>query len=168
MARPSLWSDRRAARYRRLGYWTEDTFAGLFARNARMHPARIACSDGVRCWTWVEAWRWVLGVASSLVELGFPRDAEHLLERHPAIFRAAVVPMSDERVGERVGAYLVPADGCQPSLEEVVSFLRSQRLASYKLPERVELVGSLPTTSGGKLDRQALQADLAGRAGGDR
>lgn len=93
----------------------------------------------------------------------YPAEVEHLLEQHPAVARAAVVPLPDDRLGERVCAYLVPRAGAAPTLEDLVAFLRARHLASYKLPEHLVLVPTLPTTSGNKPDRQALRADLAAR-----
>lgn len=92
-----------------------------------------------------------------------PGEIEQLLQAHPRVAEAAVVPFADERLGERVCAYVVPRDGVALTLDEVVRFLRDQRVASYKLPERLELVSSLPTSSGGKLSREALRQDLARR-----
>ncbi len=91
----------------------------------------------------------------------FPEEIEQVLEKHPGIARAALVPYEDQRLGQRACVYVVPARGADIRLEEVVRFLRAEGMAAYKLPERLESVTSLPLTSSGKIARPVLRADLA-------
>ncbi len=91
----------------------------------------------------------------------FPAEIEQLLERHPRIARAAVVPFPDERLGERVCACVVPSGDDGITLDDVVGFLRGSHVASYKLPERLAVVPDLPVTTGGKVDRAALRNAMA-------
>lgn len=74
----------------------------------------------------------------------------------------AVVPYPDERLGQRVCAYVVPRDGAAPTLADLVAYLRDRGLASYKLPERLEVVPSLPLGPGGKVARRELARRGAG------
>lgn len=90
-----------------------------------------------------------------------PEEVERALETHAAVARAAVVPYPDERLGQRVCAYVVPRDGAAPTLADLVAYLRDRGLASYKLPERLEVVTKLPTSPGGKVARRALAAAAA-------
>lgn len=91
-----------------------------------------------------------------------PEEVERALETHPAVARAAVVPYPDERLGQRVRAYVVATDGTTPTLADLVGHLRERGLASYKLPERLEVVSSLPLGPGGKVARRELAARGAG------
>jgi 2,3-dihydroxybenzoate-AMP ligase len=86
----------------------------------------------------------------------------HLLT-HPGVVRAAVVGLPDDYLGERTCAYLVVAGGQRPSLPELKRALHERGLAGYKLPDQVELVGELPLTPLGKVDKKAL-VRLAARA----
>lgn len=86
-----------------------------------------------------------------------PEEVERLLEEHDAVARAAVGPVPDERLGERVCAYVVPAPGATVTLADLVAHLRARGLASYKLPERLEVLASLPLGLGGKVARAALR-----------
>jgi non-ribosomal peptide synthetase component E (peptide arylation enzyme) len=91
----------------------------------------------------------------------FPSDVEHALAAHPDLAEAAVIGMPDLELGERVCAYVVLRDGRAPTLPDLVSFLRAQGLASYKLPERLELIPSLPLVpTGNKVDKRRLLDDL--------
>jgi acyl-CoA synthetase (AMP-forming)/AMP-acid ligase II len=86
----------------------------------------------------------------------YPREIEEVLFQHPKVLDAAVVGISDARLGERTCACIVPRDGQTLSLEEVVEFLRD-KIATYKLPEHLELMDSLPRTPTGKVQKGPLR-----------
>ena len=89
-------------------------------------------------------------------------EIENLMLTHPSIQNAALVAMPDVRLGEKACAYIVPAMGMQPSLEELASYLRDEHdFAIQKLPERMELVDALPLTATGKVKKHLLRADVA-------
>ncbi|WP_413760821.1 (2,3-dihydroxybenzoyl)adenylate synthase [Streptomyces sp. MMBL 11-3] len=90
-------------------------------------------------------------------------EVEGHLETHPAIARAAVVPVPDDYLGERICAYIVPV-GTPPSLPEIKAALTERGLAAYKLPDRVEVVDELPLTGLGKIDKKVLAARGRGAA----
>jgi acyl-CoA synthetase (AMP-forming)/AMP-acid ligase II len=90
------------------------------------------------------------------------RQVEDLLTAHPAVGDIAVVGMPDERMGEKVCAYLVPATGHDPlTLEQIRDYLLGEGLAIQKVPERLEVVTDLPTTATGKIQKHVLRADIA-------
>ena len=90
-----------------------------------------------------------------------PREVEELLYTNPKVLSVAMVGMPDPRLGERNCLYLVLKEGQTMTLEEVVSFLLGKGLAKVKLPERLELVDSLPLTASGKVRKIALREDVA-------
>ena len=64
-------------------------------------------------------------------------------------------------MGEVGVAVVVPrAERDRPALDELRAFA-SGRLAPHKLPEELRVVDALPLTAMEKLDRQALQAQVA-------
>ena len=85
-----------------------------------------------------------------------PGEVEALLSGHPKIRKASVVGFPDPFLGERACAVVVPKEGEVVTLDDVVGYLRAQRIASFKLPERLELVVDLPLR-GDKIDRAALR-----------
>ena len=89
------------------------------------------------------------------------RELEDLLSENPAVTSVAVVGMPDERLGERVCAYVVPAEGERPALEDLTGYLRGRNVATPKLPERLELVDQLPMTATGKVRKHVLRDDIA-------
>ena len=90
-----------------------------------------------------------------------PREIEDLLCEMPGIRAAAVVGLPDTRLGEITCACVV-VDGAAPSLDDVVSFLRSRDLASYKLPQDLRVVDELPRTPSGKIRKNELRDTIIG------
>ena len=46
-------------------------------------------------------------------------------------------------------------------MDEMVSFLKAKKVAMYKLPERLEIIDSLPTVGdSGKVDKKILKKDI--------
>lgn len=94
------------------------------------------------------------------------REIEDSLLDHPAVKDVAVVGMPDERLGEKVCAYIVPTGDARPTVDDIGRYLRSERrVAIQKLPERVELVESLPTTATGKIQKFVLRSDISRKIG---
>ncbi|AUX32769.1 MULTISPECIES: (2,3-dihydroxybenzoyl)adenylate synthase [Sorangium] len=89
-------------------------------------------------------------------------EVENHVLAHPAVRDAALVAMPDERLGERSCAFLVPR-GQPPAAREISAFLRERGVAPYKVPDRVEWLDALPTTSVGKVDKKALRKWIADR-----
>ncbi|HZZ46572.1 MAG TPA: AMP-binding protein [Pseudonocardia sp.] len=84
---------------------------------------------------------------------------ESVLYQHPAIERAAVVGLPDERWGEAVTAVVVPRDGQPIDEAELIAFCRA-RLAGYETPKRVVVRDELPVTVGGKVLKYQLREML--------
>ncbi len=89
-----------------------------------------------------------------------PREVEEHLYAHPKVLTVAMVGMPDPRLGERNCVYIVPRAGETVTLAEIVSFLTDRGVAKVKLPERLELVDSLPMTASGKVRKVALREDV--------
>ncbi len=79
-----------------------------------------------------------------------------MLLRFPEVYRAAVVGLPDERLGERACACLVLRDGNSITFAEMVARLRAEGMADYKLPERLEILADLPSTASGKIQKHEI------------
>ena len=86
----------------------------------------------------------------------YPREVEIALESHPSVAEAAVTGVADERWGERVTAWVVPADGHGFDEAGLIAYARTL-LAAYKCPKRVLQVAALPRNQLGKIVRSALR-----------
>jgi len=88
----------------------------------------------------------------------YPGEVEDLLRRHPNIRDVSIVGMSDNVLGERSCAFVIPRTGYDPvTVEEIQDFLRSLNVTPYKLPERVEIVKDFPMTPTGKVRKEDLR-----------
>jgi acyl-CoA synthetase (AMP-forming)/AMP-acid ligase II len=92
----------------------------------------------------------------------YPREIEEVLYQHPDIMDAAVIGIPDARLGERTCACVVPRAGRTLDFDAVVSFLRP-KIATYKLPEVVEVLTDLPRTPTGKIQKEPLRAMVLGK-----
>ncbi|HET9769852.1 MAG TPA: class I adenylate-forming enzyme family protein [Acidimicrobiia bacterium] len=87
-----------------------------------------------------------------------PAETEAGLCKHPAVAEAACVGYPDERLGERMCAFVVLAPGADaPTLEEVQEFLKADGLAQIKLPERLEVIDAMPLNPTGKILKRVLR-----------
>ncbi len=94
------------------------------------------------------------------VELG---EIESVLHSHPAVDEAVVLALPDEIIGHRLAAVVVIKQDAEVAKAELQQHC-AETLPRYMVPGAVEFRPSLPRTSSGKVDRQALAASLhAGR-----
>jgi acyl-CoA synthetase (AMP-forming)/AMP-acid ligase II len=93
-----------------------------------------------------------------------PREIEDLISDLPEVRQVAVVGVPDERLGERCCACVVLHEGRSLDLPLLVDRLRSAGLATYKLPERLEILTALPTTASGKVQKHVILQQLMGTA----
>jgi len=94
----------------------------------------------------------------------FPREIEEILYAHPKILHAAIVGVPDPRLGERNCLCVIPRPGQALALDEVVAFLKDG-VATYKLPETLEVFDDLPFTPTGKIQRHVLVRRVLERRG---
>lgn len=102
----------------------------------------------------------VLGRADDAISTGgltvLPQPVEAALRTHPAVADCAVFGLPDERLGQRVAAAVVLADGAAaPTLEEVRAHVR-RSLEHTAAPRELLVVDALPLRGIGKVDRPAL------------
>lgn len=85
-----------------------------------------------------------------------PAEVEAVIREVPGVAEVAVVGVPDPGRGERVKAWLVATAGAVIGEREVVEACRA-RLATYKVPEVVEVVAALPKGPTGKIARKLLR-----------
>jgi acetyl-CoA synthetase len=139
-----------------LGYWrndaaSEETFGGDW-----FHTKDAAVEDE-------DGYYWYVGRADDvIIAAGYrigPFEVESACLEHDAVREAAVVASPDELRGNVVKAFVVLADGFEPSdalADELKAFVR-RRLSAYAYPRRIEFVDDLPKTLTGKIRRIELR-----------
>ena len=93
---------------------------------------------------------------------------ELVLAEHPAVAECAVVGVPDALSEEEVKAFVLPAEGCDPSAAELREWC-AERLSRFKVPRYYEFVTEFPRTPTNRIakhrlprERTAAEADLAG------
>jgi acyl-CoA synthetase (AMP-forming)/AMP-acid ligase II len=94
----------------------------------------------------------------------FPADVERMLERHPAVSHAAVVPIDDEIKGQKPVAFVILRPGNQASEDEIKRFAL-ENAPAYQHPRSVWFVDELPLASTNKVDRVILHRMAGERSG---
>ena len=93
-----------------------------------------------------------------------PQEVEDALLAHPSVASAGVIGIHDLVHGENVRAYITLTEGTErPASQELIQFARAR--IGYKAPEEIVVLGKMPLTATGKLDRthlkQMAEANLA-------
>jgi fatty-acyl-CoA synthase len=93
-------------------------------------------------------------------------DLESAVMSDPRVKEAAVIGVSDPRWGERPLACVVPAPGVSLTPDDVRGHLRD-RVASWWVPERIEILSEIPKTATGKWSKQTLRRRFADQSRAD-
>jgi acyl-CoA synthetase (AMP-forming)/AMP-acid ligase II len=112
-----------------------------------------------------DGWLTVTGRIKDLIIRGGENisaaEVEATLEAHPSVRQAVAVGEPDERLGEKVCAFVVCVPGGSFDLEDCRVWFRARGLARYKTPERIVVAEALPLLAAGKIDRAALRRAAA-------
>ncbi|MET3961399.1 long-chain acyl-CoA synthetase [Marmoricola sp. OAE513] len=95
----------------------------------------------------------------------YPSEVEDVIREVAEVAEAAVIGAEDELTGEAVVAYVRPAHEVDP--DALVAAVRAHceaRLAGFKQPKTVHVVGELPLTVTGKVQKGRLRATERRRA----
>ena len=139
-----------------LGYWNNDEAAEEDFGGEWFHSKDAAEEDE-------DGYYWYSGRADDvIISAGYrigPFEVESACIEHPAVQEAAAVASPDERRGMVVKAFIVLADGHEPSdelAEEIKGSVRGS-LAAYAYPRLIEFTVELPKTLTGKIRRIELR-----------
>lgn len=107
-----------------------------------------------------EGWLSIIGRLADVIIRGGENiaaaEVEAALEAHPDVTAAAVVGYPDERLGERVCAFVLAPDAFD--VAACGAWFETHGVARFKTPERVVVLDSLPLLASGKPDKERLRA----------
>jgi fatty-acyl-CoA synthase len=86
----------------------------------------------------------------------YPIEVEQILINHPEVEDVAVIGVSDEKFGQRLKAFVLPAKNANLTKEELFEWLRV-RVARFQIPKDIAFVDAMPYTPLGKLDKKQLK-----------
>jgi 2,3-dihydroxybenzoate-AMP ligase len=89
------------------------------------------------------------------------KEIEELLSSNPKVDSVAVVGTPDPRLGQKACAYIKLKPGEKTTFEEIISFLKEKNIATFKLPERIEIINEFPLTHIGKISKKELRENIA-------
>ncbi|MEV1291455.1 AMP-binding protein [Pseudonocardia sp. NPDC049635] len=135
------------------GYWRRPQETAEVFTRAGMRTGDVGFMDD-------RGWFYVVDRSTDLINAAgykvWPYEVEQVLTDHPAVLEAAVVAIADDYRGQSTRAYVALRPGRSATEMELIEFCRL-RMAAYKYPREVEIVGALPRTATGKLMRRALR-----------
>ena len=165
--------------------WTEDGRRGAIGEEGEIHtrgpntclgffndPTRTAATFDEEGWVRsgdlaiidAEGYMTIVGRKKEIFIRGglniAPRESEELILKIPGVRAVAVVGLPHERLGEMGCACVVLEDGIELTLDDIVRHLKNAGLATFKMPERLEILPELPMTASGKVRKHVIVASL--------
>ncbi|MBK5230543.1 MAG: AMP-binding protein, partial [Thermoleophilia bacterium] len=86
----------------------------------------------------------------------YPIEVEDVIVKHEAVHEAAVIGVEDDQFGERLKAFVVPANGSKPTEDALKDHVKSH-LARFKVPREVVFLDELPRNATGKILKRELR-----------
>jgi 2,3-dihydroxybenzoate-AMP ligase len=115
---------------------------------------------------------WTEGRRKDLINRGGEKiscdEVENLIFGLPQVSQVSLVAMPDPVFGEKACACVVLKPDTTLDFDELIAHLRGQRIASFKLPERLEVMPAFPVSPVGKILKRELRDIVAAKLEGER
>ncbi len=89
----------------------------------------------------------------------YPGEVEKMLEKHPGIHQAAVIPVPDELKGHKPVAFVVRSNGAELD-EQAIKTYALANAPAYQHPRRVFFVDEMPLAGTNKIDKRVLARQI--------
>lgn len=89
-------------------------------------------------------------------------EIENLIFGLPQVKGVALIGLPDPVFGERACACVILQPGTTLGFDELIAYLRRQKIASFKLPERLEIMAEFPVSPVGKILKRELREKVLG------
>jgi acyl-CoA synthetase (AMP-forming)/AMP-acid ligase II len=141
-----------------VGYWNDPTATAEALRAGWMHTGDLVRCDEAGDYWFVSRKKEIIIRGGSNIS---PLEVEEVLDAHPAVHLSCVVGLPDEHYGQIVAAFVaLHADASPPPTPDELRRFVADRIAGYKVPERIVILPEMPLTSTGKVDRKKLHAQV--------
>ena len=135
-----------------VGYIDVEQTVAAHARGGWFRTGDVASID--------DGWLTIVGRVKDVIIRGGENiaaaEVESVLEAHPAVRQAVAVGRPDDRLGERVVAFVVTS--APFDLAECRAWFAAHGVTKFKWPEEIVSLDAVPTMAAGKPDRAALEA----------
>ena len=140
-----------------LGYWDDDEkTAEAIDSEGWMHTGDLAVMRD-------DGYCNIVGRIKDMVIRGgenvYPREIEEFLYTHPDVEDAQVIGVPDEKYGEEICAWIRMKPGRAVLDAEAVKAFATGKLAHYKIPRYVHIVGEFPMTVTGKVRKVEMREE---------
>ena len=136
------------------GYWRQpEANAAAFTADGYFRTGDIGCFDASGLLKIVDRKKDMIIVSGFNV---FPNEIEAVVTACPGVAECACVGTPDDKTGEAVRLFVVPAPDSVLTLSDVIAHCRRQ-LTPYKVPKTVHFVSALPKSAVGKILRRELR-----------
>ena len=119
-----------------------------------------------------ERYLWTEGRRKDLINRGGEKiscdEVENLIFGLPQVSQVSLVAMPDPVFGEKACACVVLKPGSALVFDELIAHLRGQHIASFKLPERLEVMTAFPVSPVGKILKRELRDMIAAKVEAER
>lgn len=106
---------------------------------------------------------YIVGRKKHIIRVGsytvLPTEIEEVVLKNPSVAMAAAIGVPHKIYGEVVWLFVAPQPGSTISEEEIIKICKRE-LADFKVPKKVVITMSLPTTRIGKVDRIELRNEV--------
>jgi len=140
------------------GYFRNDAATRATIRDGRLWSGDNARQDADGYFHFVDRAKDMIKRAGENVAAS---EVEAVIREHPAVFDVAVIGVPDPVRDEAIVGCVVPRPGVHVESADLIVWCR-ERLASFRVPDRIEFRPELPRTSVGKIQKHVLRREIAG------
>lgn len=134
------------------GYWNHPEETAMVLKDGWLYTGDIGFMDEQGFFAIVDRKKDMVKVGGENV---YPRDVEEVLFQNEKILDCVVAGIPDEKLVDKIKAYIVLKPGVTATSQEMIEFCKG-KLAKYKVPKEVEFRESLPKNMVGKMLRRLL------------
>ena len=134
------------------GYWNKPKETAESLRDGWLFTGDIGTMDAEGFFVITDRKKDMIKVGGENV---YPREIEEALFKHPAIQDCVVAGVPDDKLVDKVKAYVVLKPGTEATSDHVIGYCK-ENLAKYKVPREVEFREALPKNMVGKMLRRVL------------
>jgi long-chain acyl-CoA synthetase len=135
------------------GYYKQPEETAATLKDGWLHTGDMAKMDE-------EGYFYIVDRKKDMILVGgynvYPREVEEVLYSYPAVAEVAVIGVPDPNTGEAVAAFVVIKENEAASEDGLLTYCR-ERLAKYKVPQKIEFLEELPKNTTGKILRRSLK-----------
>jgi len=135
------------------GYWQNEEATAETLRKGWLYTGDVAYRDE-------DGFLYIADRKKDLIISGgeniYPAEIESIIFGHPKVADVGVIGQPDRDWGESVKAVVVPKQGVELTVEEIVEYCKG-RIAKYKIPKAVVFTDALPRNAAGKILKRILR-----------